>query len=302
MTIPEILERLKFETGKFPREAMQAAIAHREEIIPELLREIEAISADGQNIAQRRESNLLIVAVFLLAQFRETRAFKPLVRMISLPGETPFDLFGDTITEDLASLLGTLYDGDHQALERLIESDETNEYVRSAALDSFIVLERSGQMPRETVIDYYRKLFQGRLKREFSHVWNGLVCSCADLPAPELLEEIRQAYKDELVDWGFGGLKDIELELEQTSDRVRLQQENKFALITDAISEMEWWACFQTEPRRKTKIPNLPKTNWIPRHNPSSPGAKRESPKISRNDPCPCGSGQKYKKCCLGKL
>ena len=23
--------------------------------------------------------------------------------------------------------------------------------------------------------------------------------------------------------------------------------------------------------------------------------------KIGRNDPCPCGSGQKYKKCCLGK-
>ncbi|HHW13378.1 MAG TPA: hypothetical protein GXX28_00395, partial [Firmicutes bacterium] len=22
--------------------------------------------------------------------------------------------------------------------------------------------------------------------------------------------------------------------------------------------------------------------------------------KIGRNDPCPCGSGKKYKKCCLG--
>jgi len=25
---------------------------------------------------------------------------------------------------------------------------------------------------------------------------------------------------------------------------------------------------------------------------------KRESPKVGRNDPCPCGSGRKYKKCC----
>jgi len=24
-------------------------------------------------------------------------------------------------------------------------------------------------------------------------------------------------------------------------------------------------------------------------------------PKIGRNDPCPCGSGQKYKRCCMGK-
>ena len=24
----------------------------------------------------------------------------------------------------------------------------------------------------------------------------------------------------------------------------------------------------------------------------------REDPKVGRNDPCPCGSGKKYKKCC----
>jgi hypothetical protein len=28
---------------------------------------------------------------------------------------------------------------------------------------------------------------------------------------------------------------------------------------------------------------------------------QRETPKIGRNDPCPCGSGKKYKKCCLDK-
>ncbi|MBN2898353.1 MAG: SEC-C domain-containing protein [Clostridia bacterium] len=25
---------------------------------------------------------------------------------------------------------------------------------------------------------------------------------------------------------------------------------------------------------------------------------KRTDPKVGRNDPCPCGSGKKYKKCC----
>lgn len=29
--------------------------------------------------------------------------------------------------------------------------------------------------------------------------------------------------------------------------------------------------------------------------------AVREAPKIGRNEPCPCGSGKKYKKCCLNK-
>ena len=25
---------------------------------------------------------------------------------------------------------------------------------------------------------------------------------------------------------------------------------------------------------------------------------RRETPKVGRNDPCPCGSGKKYKHCC----
>ncbi len=31
------------------------------------------------------------------------------------------------------------------------------------------------------------------------------------------------------------------------------------------------------------------------------PTVKRETPKVGRNEPCPCGSGKKYKKCCLKK-
>lgn len=34
-------------------------------------------------------------------------------------------------------------------------------------------------------------------------------------------------------------------------------------------------------------------------HAPQTPFVR--DTKISRNDPCPCGSGQKYKKCCAGK-
>ena len=35
-------------------------------------------------------------------------------------------------------------------------------------------------------------------------------------------------------------------------------------------------------------------------HSPKPEQAIRKGPKIGRNDPCPCGSGKKYKKCCGG--
>ena len=44
------------------------------------------------------------------------------------------------------------------------------------------------------------------------------------------------------------------------------------------------------------------KTEWDEYRGKNAPSVPtKSSPKIGRNDPCPCGSGQKYKKCCLGQ-
>jgi SEC-C motif domain protein len=39
---------------------------------------------------------------------------------------------------------------------------------------------------------------------------------------------------------------------------------------------------------------------WLFRdgHGPEQAPVRNASPKVGRNDPCPCGSGKKYKKCC----
>ena len=29
---------------------------------------------------------------------------------------------------------------------------------------------------------------------------------------------------------------------------------------------------------------------------------RRNPLRVGRNDPCPCGSGRKFKKCCIGKI
>lgn len=41
--------------------------------------------------------------------------------------------------------------------------------------------------------------------------------------------------------------------------------------------------------------------NGIPYDLPDEQGTIRKNKKIGRNDPCPCGSGRKFKKCCVGK-
>ncbi len=36
-------------------------------------------------------------------------------------------------------------------------------------------------------------------------------------------------------------------------------------------------------------------------HNSAQQPIHRDNPKVGRNEPCPCGSGRKYKRCCLDK-
>ncbi len=301
MTIPEILKKLEPYTGKFPMKAMRAAIEQREAITPELLRVLESVAAAPSEWAGRKDNMLPLFAIFLLAQFREKPAYPLLVKIVSAPGETPFDLFGDTITEGLSQILASVYDGDSAPLHGLVESEQVNEFVRSAALNTFLVLEQTDQMPREAVLEYLRSLFHGKLQRTPSYAWSSLVCVVADLPAPELLEEVRQAYADGFVDTMVADLEGIERDMAAPKPWRR----DRHHLITDAIAEMEWWVSFHPEDSEPKKLPKSDAP--VPPLPPPTPDSDTEyvapqpfvrEPKIGRNDPCPCGSGKKYKKCC----
>ena len=300
MTIPEILKELEPYTGSFPMKAMRAAIEQREAIAPELLRVLESVAEDPVKHVERKDYMLHDFALYLLAQFREKRAYPYIVKMFSAPGETSYDLFGDTVTEGLSRILASVYDDNPAPLRGLVESDEVNEYVRSTALDAFLVLEHTGQMSRAEVVEYFRSLFHGKLQRTPSFAWTGLACAVADLPAPELLEEVRLAYAEDLIDESVADLEGIERDMAAPKPWRRDRQR----LITDAIAEMEHWACFHPEDSWPKKLPNLeppvppPATPGPPPSSYVAPKPLVHEPKIGRNDPCPCGSGKKYKKCC----
>lgn len=240
MTTEQILKGLEFYTGRLPKKAIKAAVQQQEAITPELLRVIHEAAKNPVNFAERQDYMLHVFALFLLAQFRERGAYRPVLKMFAGPGETAFDLAGDVVTENLKNILGSIYDGDPAPLKALIENAEGNEYVRNAGLQTFVVLAHSGQMPREDVVRYYRSLFHGKLSRTDYTIWTWLVNASADLPAPELMPEIRQVFAEDLINEIVSNLEDIEHDIVSA----RPHNEENYSLITDAISEMERWATF----------------------------------------------------------
>jgi hypothetical protein len=86
MEIQEILDELQYCTGKFPRQALQEALARREEITAPLLKILEDAGRDTE-ILNQEEYMAPIFAMYLLAQFREKQAYPLIVGLLSVPDE-----------------------------------------------------------------------------------------------------------------------------------------------------------------------------------------------------------------------
>lgn len=46
------------------------------------------------------------------------------------------------------------------------------------------------------------------------------------------------------------------------------------------------------------RMPSSKRIDFVKESKAKGPPVRRSNPKTGRNDPCPCGSGKKYKKCC----
>src|SRR6266849_720506 len=87
METAEILHEFERATGKFARAVVEAAVARREEVTPELLRVLEETVDRAGQLDAEGDYMAHLYAMFLLAQFRESRAYPLVIRFALLPGD-----------------------------------------------------------------------------------------------------------------------------------------------------------------------------------------------------------------------
>lgn len=115
--------------------------------------------------------------------------------------------------------------------------------------------------------------------------------------------------------WALGFLRGIELSGEGWDEILSSEDEDKFAMILPVLAlahendpdpELRTWETPPDEERRKEVIAGLCLTakmiyDYFRPHRLREARhtiLRRTGPKIGRNDPCYCGSGKKYKRCC----
>ena len=310
METNEIFKRIEKVTGKFEREAVEAAVACPEEVIPGLLHILEEIAEPKRARELDAEGDAMahFYAMFLLAQFRETRAYPLVIRIAQLPSDLLESLFSDFITENLDSVLASVCGGDLAGIQSLIEDKNVDEWVRGAAVGSLVDLVAAGEKSREEILSYFAELFHGKLTDKNENVWSDLVVYSTDLYGTELLGDIEQAYEKGLVDPGMIGFDDVKRDFAKGKDwaLTQLAANPHRKLINDTVKVMAWWACFQEDKKRQApketpflKTIKAPLPGFSAPSQSSSPAIGQPAPyKIGRNEPCYCGSGKKYKKCC----
>ena len=115
-------------------------------------------------------------------------------------------------------------------------------------------------------------------------MWNSLASESADIEAQPVFPDLRRAYADGLIEPRF--MNPSELDHFEAAPRgsVLKRTRERYPPIDDVVEATAWWGRFgRTTDSAATEQPY------------------RAAPKVGRNEPCPCGSGKKYKQC-HGKL
>jgi hypothetical protein len=295
----QILEALDHDPP-LPVAAIEAARAAREAVVPLMLRELESYIVTGQTQLGR---TALFVAIHLLAEWRETRAYRPLARLLTLPAEAvDWELIA-ALPETIHRVMAALYDGDPAPLHAIIHAVDASPLIRPAIFDTLVMLTRSGAIPRAQTAAFLRDCDTRLPRDDDGDVWSGWAQAIAWLGLVGLKPLVDQAYARGTMDSGWFDLKVFEEDLAHAlahPDAPPRGAGDSLAPFGDTITELSDWEGFpsESEPAEGDLLDeDGHEPSWaqsgIPAHNPYR--------HVGRNDPCPCGSGSKYKKCCLAK-
>lgn len=298
MTPPEIMAALE-ANGPLPREALEAAGQSREAMVPVFLDYIGQLQS--AEIDDLEGMGAFVFIFFLLAEWRETRAYRPLAQLLRRDPEFLDALLGDSITEASARVMAGVFDGDVQPLFDILLDDDADGFVRGEMFDTLVIvaLEDPGLRPR--IMQFLTSFFDLTGTVTGEEVWWAWAECIAALGLANMETAVRAVFDSGLITPDHSRIEDFTERLQATVDAGRpdwFTDISSNTLITNTITELEPWYCFTAEYLAKRAAGRLNVlSSLMPRS--GDPFNSVFTGKTGRNDPCPCGSGKKFKKCCL---
>ena len=228
-----------------------------------------------------------IHALHLLGGINTTEALHVLIATLRDYGED----IGDWLFNSMPALLANFGPAAIVPLKAVVLDEGLDGFVRGAASKALVVIAYNYSECRETIIKLLRQIIRDaevRAAEDSDIIISLIVDDLAQFKDPVAFGEIELAFTKGLVDESYIDLVDVK-RIYRTPD------------------EELYYHHFDWDPIdhfSQKNIEYLDKLHYVGEEKQKSDskltkGKKKK--KIGRNDPCPCGSGKKYKKCCLRK-
>jgi len=303
--IQQLKNHLADKDAKYPYELVEKIIEQREHTTEKLLATVDDFfkqSIRDMSIAQEKE---VVVTLAILAKLREKRAFEYAIRLLTIPHKTISNLLNAAIVALAGKLLASTFDGDWDALYTLVTNPHFHEHSRSGTLRAYTILYRHNIISREKILTLFAEFLE-KFYDDFSFVPTALIRSCFDIHATELTEQIDLYFEEDIVDTKLIPYEAIEQHFALPRDKMlqALQMESFADYVHDIKEEIDWMFDPEACPEQGRRNPEDKYIEEEYEYNGEDEPfrftpAIRATPKIGRNEKCPCGSGKKYKKCCL---
>lgn len=280
-----------------PNLAIAVCTIRIEESSPALLAVLERAAA-GETLSDDEEM-LLFRGLYILGGARESRAYRPLLRLLRRPAGEVDHLLGDAITEGMSRIVAGVFDGDADALFDMIGDPNVDEFAREALFGAATFLTWDNRIERDRMRLFLERFHAEKRADDEDQAWIGWLESIAHLGWRDLAPLVYSA-------WDEGRIPSYVLERHHFEEDLRAaeqapQDAERFeranlGYIEDVLVALDWTRGLEPEDDLDDddwQSP-WPDRDWAPIEPATNPFRN-----VGRNDPCPCGSGKKFKKCCL---
>ena len=149
--------------------------------------------------------------------------------------------------------------------------------------------DRIGEYIKDFVDDELNNCTDARIRRYI--ILNLKLCIMEDVDgALEQFEILERSYPDK-----FKMIEEFASELRNAPDREALRESYLEKMLRFSSNFDNYCPYFDEFPNRRTEPKGRGKVVFSGSYGETY---VRATPKVGRNDPCPCGSGKKYKNCC----
>ncbi|MBV9078306.1 MAG: DUF1186 domain-containing protein [Methylobacteriaceae bacterium] len=279
---PNLVEALS-TAQHLPAEALDHAVTAPERVADAVLAAARRAAA-GETLDER-DGNLLFWGAHVMGAARDARLCAPLFALLTRVDGTGADLFGDIALTMLPRLVASIFDGDRAALEGAIAAADADETIRWALWGAYTSLAVAGRIDREAAIAFVDRFDRERLARAGEEAWLGWADAIALLGLGDRADRVAAAVAEaRLLEDQFDpdAFRATLAAAAARPDDLAPCAEMGLGLIEDVVAELD---------EALAALEDDEGGDETPLRNPLRD--------VGRNDPCPCGSGRKYKKCCL---